>query len=223
MRLFPLIQPYFEHLPYNKRKAEKIDVDYPIPYPQGIPRTFRKFCCFVGVKTPRRGVLMGAGTLVFTTGIVGILTAAHLLEEVTEGIDVSFFLPSNEWYEIIIPTSYIVIKNDELDIALLRTPALPPFYQPVEIGWENYSVISTDLYAFGCPAGIFGYVWKPKLLTIAGGIIYTKGLACPGVSGGGIFTKVGNKFYLWGVHMAIHLGSYTLLSRTVKLELKEDS
>jgi hypothetical protein len=47
-------------------------------------------------------------------------------------------------------------------------------------------------------------------------------MAIPGVSGGGIFSRIKNKFYLWGVHIAIHLSSYTLLSRTAKFEFRDE-
>jgi len=218
MRLCELQHPFFEK---EKRRKTGIDVEYPILYPYGIPKEYRRFCCFIGAKT-EQGTWMGAGTLIETRGIVGILTAYHLIEHCQEGINIAFFLQNGDWTEFTVPRGYVIVEEPNLDIAFIKAPYLPLEFHPVQIGWERQVVLSLPLTAFGCPNGVFGHVWKPQLITIAGGIIYTKGMAIPGVSGGGIFSKIKNKFYLWGVHIAIHLSSYTLLSRTAKFEFRDE-
>jgi len=218
MLLRRLILPFFQEEPRRNKKESSLEIEYPILTPRGIPKEYRPFCCFIGTKT-KTGTWMGSGTLVETQGIVGILTAYHLIEHAKEEINIAFYLKDGDWTMFSVPRNYVVVEEPKLDIALIAAPYLPDDCHPIEIGWDKSRIMGLPLTAFGCPNGAFGFVWKPKLITICGGIIYTKGIAIPGVSGGGIFSRHKNKFYLWGVHIAIHLASYTLLSRTVKLEL----
>jgi hypothetical protein len=216
-----LVSPYFEEEKKQRGRRSSVEIEYPILYPYGIPKEYRPFCCFIGAKTDT-GTWMGSGTLVETKGLVGILTAYHLIEHTKEEIQVAFYLKNGDWTQFSIPRHYVVVEEPKLDIAFIVAPYLPNDFHPVEIGWDKRNILSLPLTAFGCPNGVFGHVWKPKLITIAGGIIYTKGMAVPGVSGGGIFSRIGNKFYVWGVHTAIHLSSYTLLSRTAKFEIRDE-
>jgi len=191
------------------------DNEYPTLDLNAVPPSFRRFCVFVASLNKNGGMSIGAGTLAKIRGGVGIITALHLFSKNSAGILVCFFLENN-WCAIELPMSNIIAHSNKLDLAVIKLDYVSSWFQPVDLG-PSRGILTTEFYAFGCPQGIFGKVWKAELIAINNNDIYTRGFGAPGVSGGGLFTQYGDTFYLWAIHSSLHVSSQTLVSKMVPM------
>jgi hypothetical protein len=151
---------------------------------------------------------------------MGILTAHHLFVHNTEIVDkwASFLLENNNW--VTIDLGDVLLEDKPNDIIVVSHPVLSPYFKPVKIGWLSKDTIfvTDNLWAFGCPLGLLGKVWKPRFIGMSENKLYTKNFACPGVSGGGIFTNKGDEWYVWAIHSEFYSQSWTLVSSIINLE-----
>jgi hypothetical protein len=204
----------FVHLPYQIKKKALQSVGSPILMVDSFPKRFRKFCCFVAVET-KNTVKCGSGILTD----IGILTALHLFNDKNEITEkwATFLLENDKM--ITVDLGEFLIKDEKNDIAILYHPVLCSYFKPIRIGNMNKNLLffPEDLWAFGCPRGLLGKVWRPKFVGISENKIYTRGFGCPGVSGGGILTRYENKWYVWAVHSGLYLHGWTLVSSIVNL------
>jgi hypothetical protein len=210
-------KPPFVHPFYQIKRETAQSPSFPVLMPDSFPLPFRKFCCLVVVEG-KSNFWCGAGTLTD----MGILTARHLFVHNTKITDkwASFLLEGSDW--VTIDLGEILLEDAANDIIIVSHPVLSSYFTPVKIGWllKDLLFVPDNLWAFGCPLGLLGKVWRPRFVGISEGKIYTKGFACPGVSGGGIFTRKGNEWYVWAVHSELYLQGWTLLSSLVNLEIR---
>jgi hypothetical protein len=208
----PFIRPLYH---FKKETAQAIN--FPVLMPDSFPLPFRKFCCLI-VAESKSSAWCGAGTLTE----MGILTARHLLVHKTEITNkwASFLLDGNDWATISLGD--VLVEDKANDIVILSHPILSSHFTPVKIGWFIKDIFFTpdNLWAFGCPLGLLGKVWRPRFIGISDKKIYTKNFACPGVSGGGIFTKTGEEWYVWAVHSELYPQGWTLLSSIADLKFQ---
>jgi hypothetical protein len=208
----PFIRPL-----YQIRKEAAQSLSLPVLMPDTVPLPFRRFCCLVVVES-RSDLWYGAGTLTD----MGILTAHHLFVHNTEITDkwASFLLEGSDW--VTVDLGDVLLEDKDNDIIIVSHPVLSSYFTPIKIGWLLKDLLFTpdNLWAFGCPLGLLGKVWRPRFVGISEKKIYTKNFACPGVSGGGIFTKKGDEWYVWAVHSELYPQSWTLLSSLVDLRVQ---
>lgn len=194
------------------REQNKV-MDYPIPTPHLLPLPFRRFCCFIGVATPE-GTWLGSGVLTE----LGIISAFHL-----------FRYPRIEeaWATFILEngtlTSFnlydVLAEEPSQDFIILLPPHLSGYFKPVKLGWYSHVPFNKKhIVGFGCPEGLLGTIWRPEYVASDNYMLYTKGFACGGVSGGGMFTLYNNEWYLWAINSVYFLQSRTLISRMVRFK-----
>jgi hypothetical protein len=200
-------------------KSDEFYRSIPIIMADNVPFPFRRFCCLVICETTR-GHYIGSGVLTD----IGLITAHHLVRPGPRVKEVyaSFILEGNEWTTVDLGET--LAEDKEKDIVVFLPPSvLSPFFAPIEIGWrlDEFRPYSRNIdsfewvYIFGCPHGLLGKVWIARFIAISNGSIYTKGFGCPGVSGGGVFTKVGETWKVWAINSTLYTGSKTLVSRLI--------
>jgi hypothetical protein len=189
---------------------------YPIPIPHSLPLPFRRFCCFVGVSNPE-GVWMGSGVLTD----IGIISALHLFQH-PKIIEVwATFILENGTLTSFNLNKVLVTEPDQ-DFIILLPPHLSGYFKPVKIGWYSHVPFDREhIVAFGCPEGLLGTIWKPQYIASDEHLLYTKGFACGGISGGGIFTSYKDEWYLWAINSVYFPQSKTLVSRMVRFKEKK--
>jgi hypothetical protein len=209
-RKVPSIHPYFK----IKREWGQV-AGIPVLMTDTFLQPFRKFCCLVVVESKQQ-IWCGSGTLID----VGIVSARHIFNQKTQITEkwAAFLLENNEW--VTVDLGNVIFEDKDRDIIVLARPLLSSYFKPAKIGWNIKELIFTpeNSFAFGCPIGLLGKVWQPRFIGISETKIYTKGFACPGVSGGGIFTNNNDEWFLWAIHSEFYLPSYTLLSSIINIK-----
>jgi len=196
-----------------RKKKTSGTVNIPVPMPDSILSPLKRFCCFVAVEN-KDNVSFGSGVLTE----IGLITAHHMFQGIEDPKEVwaAFYVDKNNW--TIVELGEILLENKDNDIIVLSKPVLSSHFTSAKLGWKNKDAlfIPTKLKAFGCPLGLFGKVWKPTFVGMSDKKIYTKGFVCQGISGGGIFSNEGGKWYLWAIHSGYYTHSNTLVSSIVK-------
>jgi hypothetical protein len=209
-------EPSFIRPFYQTKKDIAQALSPPILMPDSLPLPFRRFCCLVVVES-KNDLWYGSGTLTN----MGILTAYHLFDNNTKITDkwVSFLLENDDW--ITIDLGDVIFEDRTNDIIIISRPILSSYFKPIKIGYphEKFLFSANDLFAFGCPLGLLGKIWKPRFVGISENKIYTKNFACLGISGGGIFVRKENEWYVCAIHSVFCSQSMTLLSSIVNLKV----
>lgn len=190
---------------YKVNKADDELRAKSFPFVAPIPAHLRRFVCFVIVENSKIAML-GSGT--FTTE--GIVTAGHLFSFDFEKITV--VLHSDYHHITRVPALGVTIEHTQ-DIAYLLSVAIPKFMKPCLL--PSSGIATEKFIAFGCPQGIYGITWHPKVVGFEKGWIITQGLVIPGISGGGLYYRHKGRWYLAGVHSWGYLDNKTLYSSRI--------
>lgn len=164
----------------------------------------KRFVCFVAVENEKT-MVMGSGTITHS----GVVTAAHLFSFPFEEATITLFV--NDCHVSTIPIRGVTL-DVERDLAFCEA-VVPNYIVPCSLPNDKMKVDVQKLVAFGCPQGVFGQSWKPRAISHTQEFVISRGVAIPGISGGGIYYEKNGKWYLLAVHSFAYLDSKTLYSR----------
>lgn len=164
----------------------------------------KRFVCFVAAENEEL-MVVGSGTITHS----GVVTAAHLFHFPFTEATITFFV--DDCHIVTIPINHITL-DAEKDIAFCNV-VVPSHIVPCSLPIAKMEVDAKKLLAFGCPQGVFGHSWRAKAISHNSDFIISRGVAIPGISGGGIYYKKNGKWFLLAVHSFAYLDSKTLYSR----------
>lgn len=164
----------------------------------------KRFVCFVAAENDKI-IVLGSGTI--TTS--GVITAAHIFSFAFQKATITLFV--DDHHIATLPINGVSLDVYK-DIALCNVD-FPSYSHPCPFPVPKISMENKRLIAFGCPQGVFGQSWETKALGNNADFIVSRGVAIPGISGGGIYCKEKNEWLLLAVHSFAYLDSKTLYSR----------
>lgn len=173
------------------------------PYTAPIPKVFRRFTCFV-IAEDDETIRIGSGTITND----GIITAKHIFAFDFQKVDIVLY--ADDYHLVSVPVMEV---NCETNRDIARLYAITPRYiRPCLIPQSQLTIEGSKFYAFGCPQGIFGLIWKPNVVSYDEDWIISLNMLIPGISGGGIYYRHKDDWYLVAVHSWGHTDYKTIYS-----------
>lgn len=182
-----------------------------------IPNDFKKFTCLI-IAEGKKNLYIGSGTITQ----FGVITSRYLIFNNNERIKRAFLVAyiDNENHEIIQVLDYHLIKTNNKSIFTYPNELvllIPEFdykfcekycclITPKENTSlkENLNNKENSIYSFGCPKGVYGLIWHPKIISFYDYDFYIKVSMKEkrGLIGGGLYMYCNNseKWYLLGIN-----------------------